>query len=126
MKDPREQLALFLRVGFRSNGAGWERRLYKRLHARVRRLERRQRLHEAALARRRRAQDLRLRERRNATKRRWYRRHRRRVARYNREYNLQFRGMPAPACQNCGRLTRRRRPLQLGARRLLVCTRCAS
>ncbi|MGH9747255.1 MAG: hypothetical protein ACRD59_14255, partial [Candidatus Acidiferrales bacterium] len=46
--NPREQLALFFRAGLRSNGTKRERRLYKRLWARVRRLDPEFRSSEAA------------------------------------------------------------------------------
>ncbi len=97
--DPREQLAEFFRAGRKSNGSRRERRLYKRIWARVRRLDPEYRRAEAA---RMRDQACRpgVKEadaRRHAE---WARKHRRRVAAYNRRYHREIR---ARRCAFCDR-----------------------
>lgn len=96
---PREALALFFRAGLNSNGRKWERRLYKRLWARVRRLDPECRRVDAA---RMRAQSLLPEVKKADAERhaRYVRKHRARVSRYNRRYHREKRRRH---CTLCGR-----------------------
>lgn len=97
--SPREALALFFRIGFRTTGAKFERRLYKRLWARVHRLNPAVRKKDADRMREqsRRPEVKEADARRHA---RWYRENRGRVALYNRRYHQDHR---ARHCHFCGR-----------------------
>lgn len=100
-QDPRAQLALFYRAGFKSNGAVWERRLYKRLWARVRRLDIDFRRSEAA-----RSREFHRRHKKQMARgrARWYRKNRRRQALYNARYHRDHR------VRRCGFCNRRAGP----------------
>lgn len=118
--DPRAQLALFFRAGFKSNGARWERRLYKRLWARVRRLDPKFRDAEAERMREQ-SHEPRVKKadaRRHAV---WARKHRRRLRSYNRRYHLEHR---MRRCGFCGRRAGRGRYCLRPVRGKLACPVC--
>lgn len=103
--DQRQQLALFHRAGFKSNGEAWERRLYRKLYMRMCRRDREFRRKESAGKRRRRKLPGR-KAAACARRRAWGARNRRRLRRYNRDYYLQF---CARRCAFCRRLAGRGR-----------------
>ncbi|MGH9728446.1 MAG: hypothetical protein ACRD4V_07630 [Candidatus Acidiferrales bacterium] len=118
--DPRGQLALFHRAGFRSNGAKWERRLYKRLWARVQRLDQNIRREQAARMREQNKKPE-VKKADAARHARWYRKHRRRVARYNARYHRENRR------RHCGFCDRPAGPGRYSLRPAngrLACPRC--
>jgi hypothetical protein len=118
--DPREQLARFFLAGFKSNGAAWERRLYKRLWARVQRLDPEVRRAEAARMRAHsKLPEVKIADARRHA--RWARKNRRRLSRYNASYHREHR---ARRCSFCGGHPGFGRYCLRPARDGLACKRC--
>jgi hypothetical protein len=99
---PREALALFFRAGLKSSGTKRERRLYKRLWARVRRLDPEFRRAEAARMREA-SLDPEVKKADATRHAEWVKRHRRRVRRYNARWHREHRQRRCHFCDRPGR-----------------------
>jgi len=118
--DPREQLALFFRAGFKTNGTKRERRLYQKLWKRVRQLDPEFRRSEAARMREQ-SKKPGVKEADARRHARWARKNSLRVARYNHRYHRENR---ARRCSYCDRRAKPGRYSLRPFRGQLACPRC--